>query len=61
MSNEGLVYLTNSTSEDSAGWYDPAVAEVLLNSAGSNWEASKPPGKRGAPDAGSTPPATPAT
>lgn len=42
MSDTELVYLINTTSDESAGWYDPGVARVLLAES-SNWEKADPP------------------
>jgi hypothetical protein len=60
---DGLVYLTNSTNPESAGWYAPGVARVLLKSA--DWQAvdpdapadagAQPIGKRRAPESSPAP------
>lgn len=38
---DGKVYLINTTSEASAGWYDADVARVLLGES-ENWRESDP-------------------
>lgn len=38
---DGKVYLINTTSEASAGWYDDAEAAVLLGSS-ENWQKADP-------------------